>query len=166
MNKAQLVEEVAEQLGGRGAAARAVDAVLDTIVRQVVAGNRVTVTGFGTFEKRPRKARYARNLHTGERVTVEATEVPRFRAGVGFKRLVSGAKPLPVTGPAVRKAPKGSVAARKAAALAAEKAAPKLSAKEKAALKRKLRDDALRTAAAADIAAQRAAKRTSAKAAV
>ncbi|MHA6763055.1 HU family DNA-binding protein [Streptacidiphilus sp. PAMC 29251] len=109
MNKAQLVEAVAEQLGGRRAAAEAVDAVLDTIVRAVTAGDRVSVTGFGTFEKVDRSARFARNPQTGERVKVKKTAVPRFRPGQGFKDLVSGSKKLPKTGPSVKKAPKGSL---------------------------------------------------------
>ena len=108
MNKTQLIEAVAEQLGGRRAAAEAVDAVLDTIVRAVVAGDRVTVTGFGSFEKAERQARQASNPQTGERVHIEATAVPRFRPRQGFKDLVSGAKELPETGPATKKAPKGS----------------------------------------------------------
>ena len=109
MNKAQLVDAVAGQLGSRRAAAEAVDAVLDSIVRAVTAGERVSVTGFGTFEKVDRPARFARNPQTGERVKVKKTTVPRFRPGQGFRDLVSGAKKLPKTGPSVRKAPKGSL---------------------------------------------------------
>ena len=131
MNKAQLVEAVAEQLGGRRAAAEAVDAVLDTIVRAVTAGERVSVTGFGTFEKVDRSARFARNPQTGERVKVKKTAVPRFRPGQGFKDLVSGSKKLPKTGPSVKKAPKGSLTPGKsgmtapAGSPAAKKAAAK-----------------------------------------
>lgn len=128
VNKAQLVEAVAEQLGGRKAAAEAVDAVLDTMVRAVVAGDRVSVTGFGTFEKVERSARFARNPQTGERVKVKKTSVPRFRPGQGFKDLVSGAKKLPKEGPSVKKAPKGSLTPGKSGATttaAAKRAATK-----------------------------------------
>ena len=59
MNKAQLVEAIADKVGGRQQAADAVDHVLDAIVRAVVAGERVSVTGFGSFEKVERPARYA-----------------------------------------------------------------------------------------------------------
>jgi DNA-binding protein HU-beta len=129
VNKAQLVEAIADKVGGRQQAAEAVDAVLDAIVRAVVGGDRVSVTGFGSFEKVERPARYARNPQTGERVRVKKTSVPRFRAGQGFKDLVSGSKKLPRGGEvAVKKAPKGSlqVAAKKAAAkkATAKKAAP------------------------------------------
>ncbi|MGA5704271.1 HU family DNA-binding protein [Peterkaempfera bronchialis] len=123
MNKAQLVEAVAEQLGGRRAAAEAVDAVLDTIVRAVVAGDRVSVTGFGTFEKVDRSARFARNPQTGEKVRVKKTSVPRFRPGQGFKDLVSGSKKLPKEGPSVKKAPKGSLTPGKSGTTAAVKRA-------------------------------------------
>ena len=50
VNKAQLVEAIADKLGGRQQAADAVDAVLDAMVRAVVAGDRVSVTGFGSFD--------------------------------------------------------------------------------------------------------------------
>ncbi|MBH5337193.1 HU family DNA-binding protein [Streptomyces pactum] len=131
MNKAQLVEAIQEKLGGRQNAADAVDAVLDAIVRAVVAGDRVSVTGFGSFEKVDRPARYARNPQTGERVRVKKTSVPRFRAGQGFKDLVSGSKKLPKGGEvSVKKAPKGSLQA------AAKKAAAKKATAKKAAAKK------------------------------
>ncbi|MGI5458248.1 HU family DNA-binding protein [Streptomyces sp. CA-249302] len=128
MNKAQLVEAIADKVGGRQQAAEAVDAVLDAIVRATVAGDRVSVTGFGSFEKVDRPARYARNPQTGERVRVKKTSVPRFRAGQGFKDLVSGSKKLPRGGEvAVKKAPKGSLTGGATATVkkaAAKKAAP------------------------------------------
>lgn len=123
MNKAQLVEAIADKVGGRQQAADAVDAVLDAIVRAVVAGNRVSVTGFGSFEKVDRPARYARNPQTGERVRVKKTSVPRFRAGQGFKDLVSGSKKLPKNDVAVKKAPKGSLTGGSSAARTTVKAA-------------------------------------------
>ncbi|MEU1276569.1 HU family DNA-binding protein [Streptomyces sp. NPDC005799] len=141
MNKAQLVEAIADKLGGRQQAADAVDAVLDAIVRATVGGDRVSVTGFGSFEKVDRPARYARNPQTGERVRVKKTSVPRFRAGQGFKDLVSGSKKLPRGGEvAVKKAPKGSLtggastvkktAAKKTTATAKKTTAKKTTAKK------------------------------------
>ncbi|MFC3575365.1 HU family DNA-binding protein [Streptomyces yaanensis] len=136
MNKAQLVEAIADKMGGRQQAADAVDAVLDAIVRAVVGGDRVSVTGFGSFEKVERPARYARNPQTGERVRVKKTSVPRFRAGQGFKDLVSGTKKLPRGGEvAVKKAPKGSLQAAGAAATV-KKAAAKKAAKKAAPAKK------------------------------
>src|SRR3954468_13075842 len=130
VNKAQLVEAIADKLGGRQQAAEAVDAVLDAIVRATVSGDRVSVTGFGSFEKVDRPARYARNPQTGERVRVKKTSVPRFRAGQGFKDLVSGSKKLPRGGEvAVKKAPKGSLTG--AASATVKKAAAKKSTAKK-----------------------------------
>jgi DNA-binding protein HU-beta len=126
VNKAQLVEAIADKVGGRQNAADAVDAVLDAIVRAVVAGDRVSVTGFGSFEKVERPARYARNPQTGERVRVKKTSVPRFRAGQGFKDLVSGTKKLPRGGEvSVKKAPKGSLTGGVTAKATTKKAAAK-----------------------------------------
>ncbi|OKK06738.1 DNA-binding protein [Streptomyces sp. CB03234] len=171
MNKAQLVEAIADKMGGRQQAADAVDAVLDAIVRAVVGGDRVSVTGFGSFEKVDRPARYARNPQTGERVRVKKTSVPRFRAGQGFKDLVSGSKKLPKGGEvAVKKAPKGSLsgppptiakaAGKKAAAKKTTAAAAKKTAAKKATPAKKTT-----TAAAKKTTAKKAtpAKKTTAK---
>ncbi|WP_200302598.1 HU family DNA-binding protein [Streptomyces adelaidensis] len=156
MNKAQLVEAIADKVGGRQQAAEAVDAVLDAIVRATVAGDRVSVTGFGSFEKVDRPARYARNPQTGERVRVKKTSVPRFRAGQGFKDLVSGSKKLPRGGEvAVKKAPKGSLSGG-ASATVKKAAAKKTTAKKTTATARK-------TTAAAKKATTAAAKKTTAK---
>ncbi|NEB80023.1 HU family DNA-binding protein [Streptomyces sp. SID14478] len=134
MNKAQLVEAIADKVGGRQQAAEAVDAVLDAIVRSVVSGDRVSVTGFGSFEKVDRPARYARNPQTGERVRVKKTSVPRFRAGQGFKDLVAGSKKLPKNDVAVKKAPKGSLTGGASATV--KKAAAKKTTAKKAAAKK------------------------------
>ncbi|MCX4407759.1 HU family DNA-binding protein [Streptomyces sp. NPDC059837] len=159
MNKAQLVEAIADKVGGRQQAADAVDAVLDAIVRAVVGGDRVSVTGFGSFEKVDRPARYARNPQTGERVRVKKTSVPRFRAGQGFKDLVSGSKKLPRGGEvAVKKAPKGSLTGG-ASATVKKAAAKKTTAAKKATAKKT-------TAAAKKTVAKKttaAAKKTTAK---
>ncbi|MET7886852.1 HU family DNA-binding protein [Streptomyces avermitilis] len=137
MNKAQLVEAIADKVGGRQQAADAVDAVLDAIVRAVVGGDRVSVTGFGSFEKVDRPARYARNPQTGERVRVKKTSVPRFRAGQGFKDLVSGSKKLPRGGEvSVKKAPKGSLTGA-ASATVKKAAAKKTTAKKTTAAAKK-----------------------------
>ncbi|MFI1184837.1 HU family DNA-binding protein [Streptomyces californicus] len=163
MNKAQLVEAIADKVGGRQQAADAVDAVLDAIVRAVVAGDRVSVTGFGSFEKVDRPARYARNPQTGERVRVKKTSVPRFRAGQGFKDLVSGSKKLPKNDVAVKKAPKGSLSGGSSAARTTVKAAAaKKSAAKKATAKK---TTAKKTTPAKTAAAKKAtAKKTTATA--
>ncbi|MFG3657919.1 HU family DNA-binding protein [Streptomyces sp. NPDC047706] len=160
MNKAQLVEAIADKMGGRQQAADAVDHVLDAIVRAVVAGERVSVTGFGSFEKVDRPARYARNPQTGERVRVKKTSVPRFRAGQGFKDLVSGSKKLPRGGEvSVKKAPKGSLTGGAAATVkkAAAKKTTKAAAKKATTAKK---TTAKKTTAAAK---KTTAKKTTAK---
>ncbi|WP_225823104.1 HU family DNA-binding protein [Streptomyces naphthomycinicus] len=168
MNKAQLVEAIADKMGGRQQAADAVDAVLDAIVRAVVAGDRVSVTGFGSFEKVDRPARYARNPQTGERVRVKKTSVPRFRAGQGFKDLVSGSKKLPRGGEvSVKKAPKGSLTGGAAATVkkAAAKKTTKAAAAKKAATAKKAAPAKKTTAAAKKTTAKKApAKKTTATA--
>ncbi|MEU6282490.1 HU family DNA-binding protein [Streptomyces sp. NPDC047028] len=181
MNKAQLVEAIADKMGGRQQAADAVDAVLDAVVRAVVAGDRVSVTGFGSFEKVDRPARYARNPQTGERVRVKKTSVPRFRAGQGFKDLVSGSKKLPRGGEvSVKKAPKGSLTGgasatvKKAAAKKTTKAAAKKTTAKKAtpakktttkatAKKTTAKKSTAKTTAAAKKTTKAAAKKTTAK---
>ncbi|MFF2655022.1 HU family DNA-binding protein [Streptomyces sp. NPDC058045] len=178
MNKAQLVEAIADKVGGRQQAADAVDAVLDAIVRATVAGDRVSVTGFGSFERVDRPARYARNPQTGERVRVKKTSVPRFRAGQGFKDLVSGSKKLPRGGEvAVKKAPKGSLTggtkatakavAKKAGAkkAAAKKATSRTTVAKKAAAKKATakKATARKTATKASAAKKSAAKKTTTK---
>ncbi|GGX72793.1 HU family DNA-binding protein [Streptomyces fructofermentans] len=165
MNKAQLVEAIADKVGGRQQAADAVDAVLDAIVRAVVGGDRVSVTGFGSFEKVDRPARYARNPQTGERVRVKKTSVPRFRAGQGFKDLVSGSKKLPKNDVAVKKAPKGSLSGG-ASATVKKAAAKKATTAKKAAAKRTTAAAKKTTAAAKKTTAKRTtatAKKTTAK---
>jgi DNA-binding protein HU-beta len=172
VNKAQLVEAIADKVGGRQQAADAVDAVLDAVVRAVVAGERVSVTGFGSFEKVDRPARYARNPQTGERVRVKKTSVPRFRAGQGFKDLVSGSKKLPRGGEvSVKKAPKGSltggasVTVKKAAAkkATAKKAAAKKTTAKKATPAKKTTATAKKTTAKQTTAKKATAKKAPAK---
>ncbi len=66
-------------------------AALDTIVEAVSSGDKVTLVGFGSFEKRDRSAREGRNPKTGETLHIAATSVPGFSAGKSFKESVAGA---------------------------------------------------------------------------
>lgn len=93
MNKSELVEAVATSTGGSKAdAQRNVDAVLDAITKSLKKGDRVALTGFGSFEVRKRAARTARNPQTGEPIKIKAAKVPAFKAGQGLKDAVSGKK--------------------------------------------------------------------------
>ena len=96
MNKAQLVAAIAAHYdGNKTEAAKALNAVVQTITYQTAGGEKVSITGFGVFEKVPRAARMVRNPRTGERKRAKATAVPRFRAGSDLKAFVSGAKKVP-----------------------------------------------------------------------
>jgi DNA-binding protein HU-beta len=80
-----------------------VDKVLGSLIQHtqvaVKKGDRVSLVGFGTFERQDRKARTARNPRSGAPVKVKATKVPRFRAGQGFKDVVAGKATAPKLSP-------------------------------------------------------------------
>jgi DNA-binding protein HU-beta len=119
-NKAQFVEALARRLDtDKKNAGKSLDAVLDEIQASVARGERVTLTGFGVFERRERGARMARNPATGAAVRVKKTHVPAFRAGAEFKAFASGARKVAKV-PAKKAAAKATSAskapARKAAA--------------------------------------------------
>jgi DNA-binding protein HU-beta len=128
LNKSQFIEAIAERLGGdKKAAGAAVDAFVQTVYANVVKGEKVSITGFGIFERRDRAARVARNPRTGESVRVKKTSAPAFRAGAEFKAVTSGAKKLPKVAPAkatkvsaAKAAPVRASAARGAAAAPAK----------------------------------------------
>jgi DNA-binding protein HU-beta len=96
LNRKELVDSIQKHT----AVARAdVDRVLGSLIQHtqvaVKKGDRVSLVGFGTFERQDRKARTARNPRSGAPVKVKATKVPRFRAGQGFKDVVSGKATAP-----------------------------------------------------------------------
>ena len=89
MNKSQLVEFVAEQLHtSKAGAGRLVDTVLDGIQQGLRADRAVTITGFGTFEVKPRKARVGRNPHTGEPIQIAAGRRVGFRVGKSLRNAI------------------------------------------------------------------------------
>jgi DNA-binding protein HU-beta len=90
LNKKQLVDSVADTTGEtKRVVGEVLDAILDTVEKQVKSGERVQIPGFGTFERRARAARTARNPRTGEEIKIKATKVPAFKAGAGFKESVA-----------------------------------------------------------------------------
>ncbi len=96
MNKAELIQALSAYYdGSKSEAAKALNAVVETITYKTAAGEKVSITGFGVFEKVHRSARMVRNPRTGERKRAKATAVPRFRAGSDLKAYVSGAKKVP-----------------------------------------------------------------------
>ena len=89
MNKADLVDQVAARTGQtKVAVAAMVEATMECVIGAVSGGESVTLSGFGTFEPRERKARTGRNPRTGEAVPIPPTTVPSFRPGSGFKSAV------------------------------------------------------------------------------
>jgi DNA-binding protein HU-beta len=90
MNKRDLVDAISSRMGDKRTATEAVNAVLDTIQETVASGDKVSITGFGVFEKQVRPARTARNPATGAAIKVPKTSVPKFRAGADFKAMVNG----------------------------------------------------------------------------
>jgi DNA-binding protein HU-beta len=93
VNKAEFVDEIVAKTGWtKREAETALKAVVDTVTDTVASGEKVTLPGFGTFDKRERAARTARNPQTGEAVKVKKTSVPGFKAGAGFKSYVAMSK--------------------------------------------------------------------------
>jgi DNA-binding protein HU-beta len=92
MNKTELTDILAKKTGmSKAAAKRAVDALFSTAPREgiiasaVSKGDKVRITGFGTFERRNRKKRQGRNPQTGASITIPAAKYPAFVAGKSLK---------------------------------------------------------------------------------
>lgn len=89
MTKADLVAQVAKKANLTAKAAReAVAAVFGTVSDALKRGEKVVVTGFGTFLVRKRAARKGRNPQTGAEIQIPATKTPGFTAGKSLKKLV------------------------------------------------------------------------------
>ena len=87
MNKAQLINEVASAGGlKKKDAAAAVDATISSIVKSIKEGNKVQLSGFGTFETKTRGARTGRNPKTGEPVVIPESRYPVFTASKALKK--------------------------------------------------------------------------------
>ncbi len=90
MNKNEFVDKVADVADmSKAEAARAVDAVFDSITNALKAGDDVRLVGFGTFSAVPRKAREGRNPRTGETIQIKASIQPKFSAGKGLKQALN-----------------------------------------------------------------------------
>ena len=90
MNKAELVEAVAEQADmTKAEAGRAVDALVTTITGTLQKGDDIALIGFGTFTVRDRAARVGRNPQTGAEIQIKAAKVPAFKAGKALKDAVN-----------------------------------------------------------------------------
>ncbi len=89
MTKADLINQVAKKAGLTNKAAKdAVTVVFETITDALKRGEKVVVTGFGTFMVRKRAARKGRNPQTGAEIQIPSTKTPGFTAGKSLKRLI------------------------------------------------------------------------------
>jgi len=89
MNRAQLTELVAKELGeSKAGADRAIAAVLGGIQKGLKKQKKVSLVGFGSFEVKRRKARKGRNPQTGEAIWIKASKSVGFRAGKPLKESV------------------------------------------------------------------------------
>ncbi|HBO58662.1 MAG TPA: integration host factor subunit beta [Alphaproteobacteria bacterium] len=91
MTKSELIARIAELNPHlyQSDAEKIVSTVFDEISAALANGNRVELRGFGVFSVRSRNARAGRNPRTGEQVSVEAKNVPFFKAGKKLKDLLN-----------------------------------------------------------------------------
>ena len=90
MKKTELIAAVAEQSGlSKKDAEKALNATIDTIIKAVAEGDKIQLTGFGTFEQRQRNARTGCDPRTGNTIEIPASKVPAFKAGRALKDAVS-----------------------------------------------------------------------------
>lgn len=93
MNLAELVDVVAARTGQTKTVSRDVIKIaLDTILREVKQGGRVSIVGFGAFYQSVRKERIGRNPQTGDVVKIPPSVVPKFRAGKDFREQIKKKK--------------------------------------------------------------------------
>jgi DNA-binding protein HU-beta len=142
MNKAQFIAYLAPHFGdSKKEAARAIDIVFDSIVRNISKGEDVMINDFGKFKKVDRAARKGRNPFTGETIQIKASKKVRFLPAKALKEVISGARKLEaapkppvkvVAKPVVKAAPKKAAAKKPAAKKVVKKAAAKKPAAKKA----------------------------------
>ena len=90
MNKTELVALVAENAGlTKKDAERIINASIDAITAALTKGEKVQISGFGTFETKEREARIGRNPHTKEEIHIPATRVPAFKASKALKDIIA-----------------------------------------------------------------------------
>ena len=90
MTKTELINEVANKTElTKKDSEKAVAAVIESITDALIAGDKVQLVGFGTFEVRDRAAREGKNPATGEVISIPATKVPAFKAGKALKEAVA-----------------------------------------------------------------------------
>ena len=90
MNKTELLGVVAKESGIKKSDVEVVvEALLNTIQNEVAKGEKVQITGFGSFERKERGERIVKNPRTGEDIKVAPSKSPSFSAGSVFKEKVN-----------------------------------------------------------------------------
>ena len=90
MNKSELIAAIAANSGlSKADAGRALDGFTAAITNALVAGDSVSMVGFGTFSVKHRAARAGRNPRTGETIQIKASNNPSFKAGKALKDAVN-----------------------------------------------------------------------------
>ncbi len=90
MNKGELVDAVAAKTNiTKKQADEVISAFLSVVTEAVANGEKVTLVGFGSFERRDRSEREGRNPQTNEKITIPATKIPAFSAGKQFREKVA-----------------------------------------------------------------------------
>ncbi len=90
MNKAQLIELIANKTeSSKRQSEECIDLLINAITKSVAKGEKVTLVGFGTFERRDRRARKGRDPRSGVEINIPAKKVPAFSAGKQFKQAVN-----------------------------------------------------------------------------
>ncbi len=89
MNKSELVARIAElsELSKKDAE-KALNSTVQAVQEALVRGEKVVLTGFGTFEVKERKARVGHDPRTGERIQIPSLKAPTFKAGKVLKEQV------------------------------------------------------------------------------
>ena len=82
MNRTELIDKVAKESAlGKAAAEQVVNSVFSAIAEAMKSGDKVTILGFGTFSVTERAAREGRNPQSGEKITIPAKKVVKFKLG-------------------------------------------------------------------------------------
>ena len=90
MTKAELIEKVSKDCNcSKALAEKAINSTTDNIGKALKRGQKITLTGFGTFSVAKRKARKGRNPQTGAVINISACRVPKFRPGKELKDSVA-----------------------------------------------------------------------------
>ena len=93
VNKTELIEAVAAKADlPKSTVAKVLEDLEDVIVTSVSKGEKVSITGFVSFDRVNRAARTARNPQTGEAIQVKASKAPKVSAGATFKNKVKASK--------------------------------------------------------------------------